>query len=305
MQDVWTRTIAATVAAALQAFAAAPADSPLIIDKLIADGAHRQALEKLSAWPASVARHLLASKAFDGLNQPAEAVREAESALALDPRSEAAHLQLGQIFLGRHTPEAALEIFSDALRQLPDSLMLRLGKGLALKDLARYPDAEAELAACLARRPDLGIAFDALATVRLHARRFEELQALATSFRDRQPGDYRGAYFQAAALDGLKGTASAVEPLLAESLRLNPRFAAAHALLGKVRLQAGNTAGAIGPLETALALRADYGPAALHLAQAYQKAGRAADAARAFQRVRELKEQERTPPPSLRYRRGR
>lgn len=294
----------AAVTALLLALAA-PDDSPhIIIDKLIAAGEHRKALAALQAWPVSVRRHLLASKAYDGLNQPAEAVREAEAALTLEPRSEAAHLQLGQIFLARHTPEAALEIFSDALMLLPDSLMLRLGKGLALKDLARYPDAETELAACLALKPELGIAFDALATVQLHAKRFEELQRLSSSFRERQPGDYRGPYFQAAALDGLKGDAGVIEKLLSESLRLNPRFAAAHALLGKVRLQGGNVQGAIAALETAIRLRPDHGPAALHLAQAYQKAGFAGKAARAFQRVRELKEAERTPPPSLRYHRG-
>ena len=290
--------------AALLVALAAPDDSPLIIDKLIAAGEHRKALDAIAAWPPSVRRHLLASKAYDGLNQPAEAVREAEAALALDPRAEAAHLQLGQIFLARHTPEGALEIFSDALAVIPGSLLLRLGKGLALKDLARYPEAETELAACLASNPALAIAFDALATVHLHTRRFDELGRLARQFRQHQPRDYRGPYFQAAALEGAQAGTGGIEKLLAESLQLNPRFAAAHALLGKARLQTGDLQGAMAALETALALRPDHGPAALHLAQAYQKAGLTEKATRAFQRVRELKEAERTPPASLRYHRG-
>ncbi len=285
-------------------FLAAPEDSLLTTEKLIAEGEFRKALELLAAQPPSLRRHLLASKAHEGLNNPAEAVRDAEAALALAPQSEAAHLQLGQIFLSHNTPEAALDVFSEALTALPDSLMLRLGKGLALKDLARYPEAQTELTACLGRQPELAIAFDALGTVYLHSKRFDELARAAGEFRKRRPDDYRGHYYSAAALDGLKRSPADMQALLAESLRINPRFAAAHALLGKTRLQAGDANGAIPPLETALRLRPDYGPAALHLAQAYQKVGRQRDAERAFQKVRELKEQEHTPAPSLLYHRG-
>ncbi len=285
-------------------FLAAPEDSLLTTEKLIAEGEFRKALDLLAAQPPSLRRHLLASKAHDGLNSPAEAVRDAEAALALAPQSEAAHLQLGQIFLSHNTPEAALDVFSEALTALPDSLMLRLGKGLALKDLARYPEAETELTACLARQPDLAVAFDALGTVYLHSKRFEELARAASEFRQRRPDDYRGPYFAAAALDGPKRAPTDIQALLAASLSINPRFAAAHALLGKTRLQDGDANGAIPPLEMALRLRPDYGPAALHLAQAYQKLGRHGDAERAFQKVRELKEQERTPAPSLLYHRG-
>lgn len=75
---------------------------------------------------------------------------------------EAAHLQLGQIFLSHNTPQAALEVFSEALLILPDSFLSRLGKGLALKDLGRYPEAAAELLASLARRPDYPVKYTAI-----------------------------------------------------------------------------------------------------------------------------------------------
>lgn len=273
-------------------------------EKLIAAGQYAEAVAQLSQATPSVQSHLLASKALDGLNQPARAVEEAEAALSLDPRSEAAHLQLGQIFLSRNTPAGALEVFSDALGIHPGSLLLRLGKGLALKDLARYEDAEAELLACLKLRPGFPLAFDTLATVYLHSKRYEELKTLAADFRTVQPNDYRGPYFAAAALEASRQIDASVEALLAESIRLNPRFAAAYALLGKVRLQAGQYPAAIEALEKAQSLRPDYGPAALHLAQAYKQAGRDADAARQFKRVRELKEKEKEGPLGLRYHRG-
>jgi superkiller protein 3 len=283
---------------------AVPEDGLLSAEKLMAAGKYQPALEILSAEPASVRRHLLSSQAYDGLNDPARAVEQAEAALALDPRSEAAHLQLGQIFLGHHTPQAAADVFTEALAIHPASFLLRLGRGLAWKDLMRYDEAEADLRLCLGRRPDFAIAFDALATVLLQAKRFEVLQTLAASFGERNPHDYRGPYFAAAALDGLQTGAGGADELLNRSLALNPNFAAAHALLGKRQLAAGQVTSAISSLERALQLRPDYSPAALHLAQAYQRAGRGADAAKAFQRVRELKEKEQTLPPGLVYHRG-
>jgi Flp pilus assembly protein TadD len=275
------------------------------IQKDIAAGRYQEALKTLGSAPENSVRwHLLASKAYDGAGDPARAVSEAEAALALEPANEAANLQLGQIFLGRNTPAAALDIFSEGLAQRPDSILLRLGRALALKDLLRYDQAESELLKCLELKPGLPIAFETLATVYLQAKRFSDLERFARDYRSRYPGEYRAPYFIAAALEGSKSDSAEIEPLLAESLAVNPAFAASHALLGKVRLNNGNPNEAIAPLEKALQLRPDYSPAALHLAQAYQKSGRLEDADRAFAMVRRLKQKEQEPRPSLLYHRG-
>jgi len=79
------------------------------VEKLLAAGQYRAALanlEQVKDHPA--AWHVLVSKAYDGLNDPAQAVREAEAALALEPRSEPAHAQLGGIFLSHNTPVEVL-----------------------------------------------------------------------------------------------------------------------------------------------------------------------------------------------------
>src|SRR6476659_11110408 len=82
------------------------------VERQLAGGRYQDALAALQQNPERGFRwHLLASKTYEGLNDPARAVSEAEAALALEPRSEAAHLQLGQIFLSHNTPAAALEIF--------------------------------------------------------------------------------------------------------------------------------------------------------------------------------------------------
>jgi tetratricopeptide (TPR) repeat protein len=247
--------------------------------------------------------HILASKVFDGKGDPSRAVEEAEAALALDPRSEPAHLQLGQIFLGNNTPAAAVEIFTEALGIFPDSLMLRLGRGLAYKDLARFDEAEQDLRACLARNPAMAVAFDALATLLVQGKQFAAARKLAVAFRSANAADYRGPYFLAAALEGEKQTGRDIEAALRESIGLNPNFAAAWALLGKVILRAGRTRDAVPALERAVALRPDLAGAHLQLARAYRRLGRDSDAEREFQAVRQATENERRPKPTLVYRR--
>jgi tetratricopeptide (TPR) repeat protein len=248
--------------------------------------------------------HWLASRAYDGLDDPVRAVEHAEAALAINPASEPLHLHLGQIFLSRNTPMAAYEIFDEALRLWPHSLLLLLGRGLALKELQRYQDAERDLLACLERKPDLSIAFDALGAVYLHAKKFEDLRRRAEEYRKRNPRDYRAYYYLAAAIQGLQGDAGLIRKLLSQAIELNPQFAASHALLGKMLLDAGQYSKAIAPLQTAIRLRPGYSPAYLHLATAFKKVGRDQEANQMFDAFRAVKEKEREPAPALIYRRG-
>src|SRR3712207_5053470 len=78
------------------------------VEALLSRAEYGRAMERLSqATEKSAHWHLLASKAYDGLNDPAKAVAEAEEALRRDPKQPVHHLQLAQIFLSRNTPKAA------------------------------------------------------------------------------------------------------------------------------------------------------------------------------------------------------
>jgi predicted Zn-dependent protease len=275
------------------------------VERLIAEHRYEAAVSALEKNPARTLRwHLLASKAYEGVNDLPHAVSEVEAALQIEPRNEAAHLQLGQIFLSHNTPLAAFEVFSEAQQLFPQSFLIRLGRGLALKEIARYQESASELRECLRQQPSSGIAFDALATVLLQSSNFDEVQEVSQAYSDRNPADYRGYFYMAAGREGAGLPDDLSLKLLRKSLHLNPDFAASLSLLGKILLRHDSLAEAAIALERSVALRPDHVPSHMTLANVFAKLGRQADAAREFQTVRELHERERQPSPSLLYHRG-
>jgi tetratricopeptide (TPR) repeat protein len=294
------------VLAALIALAATEGEIANIEAQLTA-GNYRVALTKLESIPPQSRNsgwHLLASRAYDGLNEPAKAVEEAQTAIGAAPRSEAAYLQLAQIFLSRNTPLPAYEILSDATKLFPDSAAVRLGVGLGLKELQRYDEAIQVLTECLRLKPDLGPAFDALGASYLDSNRYAELLSVATEYMGRSPEDFRGYYYVAAAREKLQMDAEGTEKLIRRSIEYNSRFAASYALLGKVLMGGGRLEAAAGALEEAVRLRAEYTPAHYYLANVYRKLGRDEEAKREFAAVARLKEEESKPVPKLSYHRG-
>ena len=275
------------------------------VEALLTRGEYGRALGQLSQVTNKSARwHLLASRAYDGLDDPAKAVTEAEEALRLEPDQPAHHLQLAQIFLSRNTPKAAFEILTDASARFPEAFVIRLGRGLAAKELQLYEEAERELTWCLTRQPGAAIAVDALGTILIQLSRFADARSVATQFVKFNSADYRGYYFLAAAADGGEAPVQEVLSWLDESLHRNPNFAAAHALMGKVLLRDGKPRKAIAALERATALRPNLVSAHLHLARAYRELGDEQSAAREFRIVRELKANEQQAVPTLLYHRG-
>ena len=269
------------------------------VEQLVARGNYVEAQAQLARIPKVSARwHVLSSKIHDGLNDPATAVAEAEAALRMAPRDEAALVQLGSIFLSHNTPDAALDVFTEAQKILPESLLIRLGRGLTFKELQLWEEAEAELSRCL---PHV-LAFDALATILIQRARFADADQMARRFVAAAPQDYRGWYFVAAVKEAQDQ--AGVETDVRKSIALRPQFAASHALSGKWLLKNGRFAEAATELEQATRLRPDLVQAHLHLARTYQELGRKEDATREFSVVKELKEKEMVPRQRLLFHRG-
>ena len=282
-------------------------DAFVDVERLVTSGKYPEALaalERISPPASRAARwHLLASKAFDGVNEPARAVEHAEAALALDVKTEANHLQLAQIFLSRNTPLAAYEILSEAQQFFPDSILIRLGKSIALKELKRYEEAEKELVEVLRRKPDLGLAFDTLGTIYINTARNQDLLRAAEEYRNRNPNDFRGHYYLGTARHLLEMDLEETEKLVRQAIQLNSNFAASQALLGRILLDRGRVAEAIPILELAIELRPDYTTAHLSLIKAYRKSGQEEKAVRQSDSLRELNDKGMQQPPALLYHR--
>jgi len=291
---------------ALSAVVAAYA-APDSIESRINAGNYSDALVVLNSVPAQSRDahwHLLASKAEDGLNDPAKAVAEAQQAVNLDPASEPARLQLAQIFLSRNTPEAAYEILSEAIPLFPNSALIRLGAGLALNQMRRYADAIPILEQCLKLRPNLGPAFDALASAYLNSAAYETLLKDSADYAREHPEDFRGFYYEAAARVELALEPASAEALLRRSIQLNPNFAAAHALMGRMLVDRNQAEAAVPELQAAIHLRPGYTPAHLYLARAWRRLGKADLAREESETVARLNQEESRPVPHLLYHRG-
>ncbi len=274
------------------------------VERALAASDYEGAQKLLQSLPSGSAKwHLLASRAYDGLKDPARAVSEAQQAISMDPANLSAFLQLGQVFLEHNTPVAAAEIFGKALEIKPNSLLAHLGRGLALKGIQQFDAAEKELSWCLERDPRSAVAFDSLATLYLEAQDYEKVATAARKYIGSNPSDYRGYYYLATSKEHDNTDLHSAEDLLRTALRLNAAFAASHALLGKVLVSLGRAEEAIGPLQRAAQLRPDYIPAHLSLVNAYTKLGRKSDARRELQTIRELNDKQ-TSQPGLLYHRG-
>jgi predicted Zn-dependent protease len=93
-----------------------------------------------------------------------------------------------------------------------------------------------------------------------------------------------------------QGEFERASPYATEAARLGPNNFMARRIVGQVKLQAGDTSGAIAHLEAARALEPTSPSVRYHLARAYQRAGRGDDAKREraeFSRLESIQQRKR------------
>ena len=89
-----------------------------------------------------------------------------------------------------------------------------------------------------------------------------------------------------------RGDFDEAKPYATEAVRLAPGNFVARRVLGQIKLQAGDVAGAIADLEAAAKLEPSSPSVRFHLARAYRRAGRTADAQRESTEFRRLEKQQ-------------
>lgn len=239
----------------------------------------------------------LASRAYLGAGQVQQSYDALREATRLAPKAPENYLDLVTLAVEHQNLDLGMEIVDIGLRQLPDSWMLHVQRGVLLAMKSAMGEAEKEFETARRLAPDQAIPYAALAMAWMQSGQTEKaVEVLRAELGRRQ--DHVVPYIFAVALlrsgvDPISAAAAEGVEALRASIRANAGFAPARAELGRLLFKRGDADGAIEELEKAVALDPASGIALYNLAQAYRKKGDGPRAAEMATRVSRLNAQER------------
>ena len=181
-----------------------------------------------------------------------------ERVVAAAPEDRSAWKQLGSSYLVLQRWQSAIDAFEKAIELVGDDVGVLLAQGYAFERLAHFDEAH---------------------------ERYRHASRLAPSAY--QPQFRMGRAFLA------QHELDRAEKALKKASELDPSAPQPLGFLGELYLKKNDLERAIASLEKAVALDADYFEAYYHLAQAYRRAGRTADARTAIETYEKLKQSER------------
>jgi len=224
-----------------------------------------------------------------------EDYRRAAALLADDPdrdRDPSLQYVYGLALVRGDRAAEAEAIFTRLLTDHADTAELSVVLGHAYAQQGNYEAAVEALQRALQLKPDVADANNALGLIYLKQGKLPEAETALRAELATHPAAVKARERLATVLDLLGRTdQAAVE--LRTVLAAKPDFANAQYLLGKILLGRGDTEQAIGHLEVAAQLAPDEANTRYQLARAYQKAGRSADAEKAFDAYQRLKDKQR------------
>jgi tetratricopeptide (TPR) repeat protein len=156
-------------------------------------------------------------QALDRLNQPLEAIKALDQAIALDPSLAAAHGNRANILVDAGMPAEALKSFDRALELDPDSIPDLLNRGALLAPLGRYDDSLRDYDKVIALEP---------ANPEVHANRANLLKDLGLI-------ELGGGAAESARFDEAQAAYD-------RAIKINPRLGEAHFGRGMLKLLRGD-----------------------------------------------------------------
>ena len=239
---------------------------------------------------AGVLNLLASAQAADGQDQAA--ADSLKRAAELSPGDERNYVDLATLCFQRDAFSMAIDVLNTGLKSLPKSTRLYAMRGIMYAQLSQLDKAASDFEEAGRLEPDQMYGSAGLSVLLTENRQVDEAIALLRGKLARTPNDPALNYLLADAIlrKGVEpGSPQWREALsrLETAIRMKPAFGQAWAVLGKMRLKAGDSHGAVEALRKAL----DYDPAnraALNqLLLALRVAGRKDEAAEVARRLRE------------------
>ena len=165
----------------------------------------------LQLVPSSAYAHHWLSICHVRLGDQANALREADAALAIDPRFSDARVMKGGILASRGQHDAALKELRLAVKTDPAKTILRLDLARVLAEAGRLDEADREYATALSQQPGLGPALSGLGALRVRQGRLGEAEATLRQALESHPGDHDARFNLAMAYERQGKKAEAFE----------------------------------------------------------------------------------------------
>jgi len=186
----------------------------------------------------------------------------------------------------------AERLFSSLLAEHRENPQLTVLLGEAHAEQGDFDGAIAALQRAAQLKPDIADANRSLGVIYLKQGKLPEAAAALRAELASHPSDATARHTLATVLD-LQGRQEEALTEVSRVLQARPHDADARYLIGKILLARGLAAEAVEHLAIAARLAPEDANIHFQLAQAYQKAGRTADAQKAFERYQALKEKRR------------
>ena len=255
--------------------------SPLAADRecegLAARGELGRALACLEArladHPADAETHARLAQLLAGERSLADAVRHLERARELQPQDYRFAWNLGLLYADQQRSDEAIEAFRAVLRLQPDFAPAYRSLAFSLQQRQRLAEAEQVMEGYLQRAPEDPEALYFMGTLATERNQFERAEAWMRRALAIQPDSGAARYGLGLILSHDPGRTAEALAELERARRVSPKEPLVPYLIGSLKLQQGDVAGAITALEQAVELDPTQPHALYTLAQATIRAG--------------------------------
>lgn len=240
----------------------------------------------------------LLAEAYEQTSDTPRAVATLRRAIVANPDDPRYYVHFADMCLVHASYQVGVDMLDAGLKRLPDSAQLYIARGILRIQLGQYEQSESDFSRAEQLDPGVEAGSAAQGMAALQQNKLAEAEATVRDRLKRKPDDAFLWYLLGETLarrGAAPGTSAFTEALKAASkaVQLQPNFALARDLLGRLYLQDGNINGAIE--QSRLAVRADPADqtALYHLILGLRKAGKNEEVTQLMPQLTQLREQAR------------